>query len=435
MKLNENKAKEQSIVLQKWKEAGFVGTWVAFTGVGKTRVGTIAASEFIRRDPTETSLVVVPTENLRDNEWENSFATWGYLAEKSRVDIMCIQTARKLIGKHYNTLIIDEYHTTLTEKYTELFENNTFDRIFCLTATLNDDKKAIADKYAKVIWETPRERAIALKLVSESIVYNYGIELTKEERDLYTRINERYLEYETALGGNKKAFDQSNRYLRLKGVDRSGSNMRVYTPENRAIYATEMNDVTLPSNLCRELTSSEVVQLKQKVHEANMYWKYMRERRLLVTTASNKVDVVKQLCDRYPDRRGIIFSEGTAFADKISATLGDKCGTYHSKMTKVDRTNDLQKFLEGLLQWMSSVKALNAGTDVPDISLGIATGGDSKSLNYIQRNGRVSRYVEDKISYYFNLYAINTQEINWIRSGTKTLNPKWILSLDELPLN
>ncbi len=32
MKINENKSREQSIVLQHWKDAGFIGTWIGFTG-------------------------------------------------------------------------------------------------------------------------------------------------------------------------------------------------------------------------------------------------------------------------------------------------------------------------------------------------------------------------------------------------------------------
>lgn len=433
--INENKSLEQSIVLQKWKDNNFIGTYEGFTGVGKTKIGTIAACEFIRRNPEEVSLVVVPTVNLRDNEWEKSFIDWGYIRERAKVTIECIQTAYKFVGRHFNTIVIDEWHTTLGPEYQNLVKNNTYDRLLCLTATVDDDpnKLKFTQDVAPIIWRTPRERAISLKLVSPSLIFNLAVELTERERILYDYTNGKYLIAENNLGGRLKAYSTSQRFLRLSKADKTSSNMRVFIPENRVIYAIEANDVTIPTSMCRLLTSEENQILKAKIYNAFLYWKYLRERGTVATGAINKVGVTKQIIDRFPDRKAMIFSKNTHFADAITNELGDKCVTYHTGLTLSQRKESIARFSNNEAQHISSCKALNAGVDIPECSLGIATSGDSKKIGHTQRNGRTSRFIDGKVSYFINMYAKNTQELNWIRNGTKEMNPKWIESVDELP--
>ncbi len=316
-----------------------------------------------------------------------------------------------------------------------MLKNNTYDRILCLTATLEDEKLEITKKYAPIIWETPRQRAIDLKLVSESLVFNLTVELTDEERAKYTFINNNYIHYEDLLGGPQRAYSTSGRFMRLNKMDKTGSNVLVYIPQNRVIYTHEVDEFIMLKANCRSLTTEELTTIKEKIHCANMYWKYMRERRMIVISAENKIAITKQICDRYSDRKGIIFSESTIFADKIAKAIGDNCAVYHSKMKPVDKALALAQFSDNTKQHISSVKALTAGTDVPECSLGIGTSGDSKKLGHTQRNGRTSRFIEGKVSYFINLYCKDTQEINWIRNGTKSMEPKWIESIDELPLN
>ena len=434
--IDENKKREQDIVLGKWKDAEFKGTWCAATGCGKTRVGVIASSEFIRRDNTENSIVIVPTENLRDNEWENSFLQWGYTREREKVEIVCIQTAYKYSGKHYNTVVMDEVHLSLSEQYGLFLKNNTFDRILCLTATPpeDQDKLNFLTSIAPVIWVTDTKRARELKLIAESLIFNLGVQLTEDERKMYDEINRQYLFYEHQLGGNFKAFDASSRFLRLQSASKDCSNMRVLISENRVIYAHEINEITIRSTDCRALTLDEASLLQSRVHQSRMFWRYMRNRRERCLVASNKIFLTKQICERYPDRKGIIFSEVIDFADRITQAIGDKCISFHSKQTDDLRKTALDSFKNGEKQYLSTVKALNTGLDVPDCSLGVATGGDSKKLARIQRTGRTSRYAEGKTSYFINLYAKDTQEFNWVRNGTRNEQVKWIESIDELPL-
>lgn len=435
--LDENKAKEQSIVLQKWKENNFIGTYEGFTGVGKTRIGTIAACEFIKRDSNEKSLIVTVKEDLRDITWEESIKKWGYIRQRDNVEIQCIQTAYKFVGRHYNTIVIDEWHGTLGPCFRMLLKNNTYDRLLCLTATIDDnpEKLAFTQEVAPIIWSTPRDRAVSLKLVSPSRIYNMSVDLTDIERKRYDQTDEQFKLFEAALGGPFSAFNKSAKFLRFKSIKADGSNIRVYIPASKFIYDSEIDGVTITDDMCRLLTNDEFELLKLRMHQSREYWKHMRQRRNICINAFNKIAVAADIIKRYPDRKGIVFAASIAIAEDTKKLIGNGCTIYHSKLKSTEALTNLRDFIDGKYTTISSVKALNEGTDVPECSLGVSTGGDGKKLTAIQRNGRISRFIEGKISYFVNLYAKNTQERVWINKATSHMNPKWIESIDELPLD
>ena len=74
--LNVNKDKEQRDHLLRWNDAGKKGTSIAATGLGKTRMGLLALNDILEDEPFKRALIIVPTENLRDNEWLNEFEKW-----------------------------------------------------------------------------------------------------------------------------------------------------------------------------------------------------------------------------------------------------------------------------------------------------------------------------------------------------------------------
>lgn len=437
MTINQNKLQEQNIVLQKWKENNFIGTYTGFTGVGKTRIGTIAACEFIKRNPNETSVIIVPTENLRDSEWENSFIKWDYKEQRKNVKIICIQSAYKLKNQYFDTVVVDEVHTALSSKYGDFLKCNKYKRLLCLTATPPEDmdKLNLLTTLAPVIWETSRERAIQLKLVSKSLVFNLGVSLTDEENLLYKQINDAYLKHEEFLGGPYKAYNVSRSFLNFKTKCYNIKDLLIFTPENRIIHKNEITHKK--ENLYRDLNVSDVEQLRLKINHSLLFLNCMRKRRSLLLNASNKILTTKAICNRYTDRKTIIFSESIAMADKIAESIGKTCKTYHSKLKNEKRKEILFDFAKNDFNFrhLSSVKALNAGFDIPTCDLGIVTGGNSKKLDSLQRNGRISRYIENKTSYFINLYCKNTQELKWVTNNSKNMEPKWIDSVEELPIN
>ena len=434
MQLNDAKTREQHIVLKKWNDQGCVGSYLGTTGVGKLRIGIIAACEFIRRNPSEKSIFIVPTENLRDNEVERGFDLWGYTKEKPRVTVECIQSAYKRTGEHYNTIVIDEVHMVMGESYKQFLENNTYDRLLCLTATPPEDKAKLDWLVSKapICWVTTRERALKLGLISPLITYNLAIPLTPDEQNLYNTINRSYSFYENLLGGRFLAFSQSSRYLRFKQIGKNGESVALYTPENRVIYKSEIDNISIPKEYCRDLTPQEVAKFREKVGWATLYWKYMTDRKKLCYNAANKIDYVKQIVDMFPTKKGLIFSESVDAADKIQMILGDQCVKFHSKLKDADRKLYLDQFSNGDKRIISAVKALNAGLDVPECDFAICHSGSSKQQDNTQRMGRISRFVEGKMGLYINFYCDGTKEMDWVTKRTSKQEVHWITNIDQI---
>ena len=161
----------------------------------------------------------------------------------------------------------------------------------------------------------------------------------------------------------------------------------------------------------------------------------MNLRKQLCYNAFNKLLTVKKLTDKFADRKTLIFSESIDFAEQIQTVVGSgSCSIFHSKMSKPVRKSTLEDFGNATgIRVLSSVKALNAGLNVPDCSLGICCAGSSKALDNVQRTGRTLRKVDGKQAIYINLYVKGSQEVKWVRTRTKgDHSVKWVDSIGDV---
>jgi superfamily II DNA or RNA helicase len=409
--LNKNKQLEQAKVVQKLQEKGFRGTWLACTGVGKTKLGCDIADIIISKAKKLKKfakvLIIVPTENLRDNEWNNELIKWGYASLKSHIEIQCIQTVYKYLNRHYDLVIVDELHTTLSEQYSNFFRNNTYEHIVGLTATIEDEYKAnLLSDFAPVVHKTSVEDALRMELISPFTIYNLAVPFTEEEQKKYKAINFLYGRAESGLGGKFKSFETANRYRDSK-----------YAKTNPEMYK-----------------------------HAQMFWSQMGNRRRLLASASLKIPTTKAIVDKFPDRYTLLFSEAVQMAEDLQININsDKeiCTIFHSdtkKLKKEVKNENLSKFCDrrNKIRVLSTVKALNAGLNIPHCSLGICIAGSSKTLTDIQRRGRVCRLDPNdpnKRAIYVNLYVPKTQEEKWLvkrMEGVDATNIRYINSVNEI---
>jgi len=390
--LNPEKDRLQKEHFKAWKNKNYKGTSIAATGLGKTRIGVMAVVDTLK-DISNTALVIVPTENLRDNEWINEFKKWGYESYLDRVEFQCIQSAYKSIGGHWDIVVVDEVHTTLSIEYRKFYENNTWDKIYCFTATLPEtpEYQIYLENIAPIVKTTTLNQARSLGLVSPYVVYNLGVSFTPEEALEYNRIDKIFKDCTAELGGSFVAFKNAARLLKSNDTD------------------------------------------KRKT--AIIFHKMMNLRKQMCYNAFNKLLVVKQLTEKFGDRKTLVFSESIEFAEQIKTVIGDtQCSIFHSKMSKPVRKSTLEDFGDpDGIRVLSSVKALNAGLNVPECSLGISCAGSSKALDNIQRTGRTLRKVEGKQAVYVNLYVKGSQEVKWVRTRTKgDYSVKWVDSIGDI---
>tara|TARA_R110002012_G_scaffold310891_1_gene519548 strand:- start:119 stop:778 length:660 start_codon:yes stop_codon:yes gene_type:complete len=215
----------------------------------------------------------------------------------------------------------------------------------------------------------------------------------EDEQEDYDKANKQFRYAASQIGfGGAQSFNAAKRYLNDKDAD----------PHKRAMAA--------------------------------IYYNAMRKRGDICKNSQAKIPVIKALLDKFNDRKALLFSASTKFADDVQEELGDICLSFHSKRTKKEQTQILKKFKDGRTKQrvISSVKALNAGFDVPDCSLGIVAAGSSKKLDNIQRTGRIIRYVPGKTAVIINLYAPNTQEVSWLNKRQEGQAVKWVDTIDEI---
>jgi len=118
----------------------------------------------------------------------------------------------------------------------------------------------------------------------------------------------------------------------------------------------------------------------------------------------------------------IIFNETIKMAElerKLLKKEGFESEIYHSKMKK---QTAIDRFRDGEVKILVSVKSLNEGLDVKDVDVGIRVAGTSQDRDTIQRLGRGLRVVEGKEkAMYYQLYCKDTLEKWQITKNTNAI--------------
>jgi superfamily II DNA or RNA helicase len=154
---------------------------------------------------------------------------------------------------------------------------------------------------------------------------------------------------------------------------------------------------------------------------AKRFFQAIRERTNVINHAGVKIDKAKEPVKEHADSKILIFTGSNKFSDAMAESLD--AFVYHSGLTKKQREKSLEDFRGQSNAVLCSTKALNQGFDVPDASIGIIAGLNSKSLPMIQRVGRLLRLsTAGKIGKIYIVYIKDSQEEKWLKNAVKTLN-------------
>ena len=354
--------------LRKWKANDYEGIAQYPTGFGKTYTAILAIRGMIKKDNIQSVLVVVPTIELK-KQWENEL-----IKNKIRIGrVLVINTAIKYDHK-VDFLILDEIHRYAADTFRKIFQKADYKYIMGLTATLEreDGFHAIILEYLDVIDEITVSEALENSWICPYKVYNIAVDLSPQDRLLYTKSDNSFKHFAAQLGRGAEAFRTAQEWIKSDNKERAG--------------------------------------------KAGAYYNALRTRRKICLNNINKVNAVKEIVDLFPGRNGLIFSATTEFADILQEKLGDISMTFHSKLGKKEQTDVIKKFKDGRtkVRYLSSVQALNEGFNVPDCSIGIIAGSNSTKRTMIQQLGRVVRFQEGKHAIIINLYTPDTQEVKWM---------------------
>ena len=367
------KDKIQRDILNKWYLMGCRGSVVVCTGVGKSRIGVLAADYVAKITNYDCKiLIITPTEEIRDNAWVEEFVKWNSeFTFKMCVKVMCIQSACRLLGEHFDLVICDEYHNTIksldSEKesvFMQFYFSNTYTRLLTLSAYMPSKKRYWAYKIAPLVEYISIQKAVELELIAPFNIYNLPITASEYEQKVLKKL-EKKIEYEKGKG-----------------------------------YKS---------------------------------WKTIGQRRQLLSKINNRYIVCKQIADYFGDKKGIIFTEYISDVEALQNIFGESAVSIHSKMKKNDRKLSLSRYNANEVNRIISAKALNEGVNLTNTNFGIAVNANGAIKDLIQECGRILRLDEEgKKASYIRLYLPNSQDETWLKRSQAVSKSIFVNSIEEL---
>ena len=372
---------EQDHVHELLEKSNFRGAVVAGTGFGKSRVGVRAAMACVLLEIASNSLlnrkalILVPFEHLKDRFSKEIVQMYGEEALK-HFHFECYASIRKLDPSNYCITVCDEAHLGLTDLCEQYYSKLTGPLIF-LTATLPEDPiyRFRLLNHVPLVYSISIDECVKRGFVAPYHIVCVSVELTDKETALYATVSKNYGYWSGKLG---------------------------FQPFDTATY----------------ILRNQKVSGKDELLAALGFFRAIRQRKLLVDHAENKIVLCKEMMDIVPGKK-LIFGGDNAFTDKISAAIEDSA-VYHSKISPKKRIQAIEDFRTGKVTALCSTKALNQGLDVPDVSSGFILGLTSKILTMVQRIGRLVRIDPNdpqKSGLIVIVYVKDSQEHKWLNSA------------------
>lgn len=362
----------QKNALQVWRANDHRGIVGAVTGGGKT-VFALAA---IGQAKAQTSLVVVPTQALLDQWWEETSTYFDLPLDEIRIvtgknklrsgtiNIAVLNTAAKLEPRSKSLmLVVDECHKAASEAYRKVL---TWDTIASLGLSATPDRpyddgleEFLVPGLGPVIFQYSYEDALRDGVIVEFELRNVVFDLEKDEEKEYQKLTR-------AIA----------RTIQSEGIE----------------------------------SEKSVALLLKRSRVLNMSLERIRHAVRIAAQNSGK--------------RIIIFHESIDACRLIHTILsenGMSAGIYHSNMPVRERAEMLKAFRGGTIEMLVTCRALDEGFNVPETEIGIIAASTATRRQRIQRLGRILRPSAGKDRAVIYSLAATAPEIQRLREEESEL--------------
>lgn len=338
------------------------------TGSGKSRVAVELAKYYFNPKNDYHAALLVPTEKLRDENWDEEFTKWEAQNIWKHTQRLCYASASKIKGYDFPLAILDEGHN-ITELSSEFFLNNEVENIVLLTATPPTDmvkKQILSDLGLRLVYELTLDQAVRLGFVAPYKVTVITVPLDNATKNI--------------PGGNK-----TNPFMTTESATYSYWNKRVQSC---------MNDQT--------------PQGRGKLKFAIL------GRMQFIYKIPSKTQVIKYLLDKVipKEDRTIVFCGNIQQAEEVCPTF------YHSKSGNAS----YDAFKSEAINRLSCVKAINEGHNFPGVDSGIIGQLNSKEKDLVQRIGRLIRFRPGHEAHLYIVISESTQDEKWLETAIENLD-------------
>jgi superfamily II DNA or RNA helicase len=422
---NSSKTLKQKEIIKTWINQN-AKSWVsAATGFGKSYLAVLAIKECNNRGLERIINVVVPTTKLKE-DWTGYWQGKGKAKKwvKGHIEIHNLKNVNIYVINTYvtsihqcNLLIIDEAHRTANNNsltFKTVISRTKFNWILALSATFSEEHKMFFRQYnMQEAANVKLKECIDNGWTSKNRILCVPIHFTDEEKEQYKKM--------------KKIFD--SHFATFK-------------------FDFKLAMSALTNKEVREQLAKENNWEVERIMMAAIQWnRNMQLRKEMLYTLQSKLDAAVEITNTLK-LNTILFGQTNNAADYIAEKLGPECVSYHSKLKSAQKKEAIKKLSDGRtkVKYISSVKALEEGFNVPKLEVGINYARTSKQLPQIQRNGRSGRFVEGKTSYFIELYVPSfEEELNgkiskysvqdeiWLKSSLKgTDNVFWLSNINQI---
>lgn len=388
----------QKIALNNWIQAGRKGTIEAVTGIGKTFISLHAICTF----PKGSSVVFLAEVGQREVDVLQDMHKYKM---KFGVDILndyeftfaCYQSAYKWTNRHYNLIIADEIHDSLTPQYFKFYENNFCCNIIGLSATIDRDTK-----YNNKITKGEMLDAIS------PVCFTYGLDASiknKTSRKLNVYVINHELESikrECLAGTKLKPF---------------------YTTEEKNYKYWEKAFLKAASLELPECNNLEDYRIAEKNKEM-MILRSSNARAKILYNLPSKIKATKRLIS-------ILKGKTIVFSNSIDSLLLVTKHVVSSKNNKETNTRIRELFDNDEITEVGSFKMLKQGANLKGAKNVITMSYYSKEKDIIQRVGRL-RKDGSIIGSVFIFRTRDTQEEIWFERMMSNISELNIIECDSV---
>jgi superfamily II DNA or RNA helicase len=378
----------QKAARKAWEDGGQWGLLAMATGTGKSKIAVDEATELYLNwsmgIPDPIILLVVPTEKLRDNNWEAEFEKWNAKTAYSGLQRYCYASLNKVRDQVIDLVILDEGHS-LTEHNSQFFLNNSIKRVLMLSATPPD---------AKAKEGTDVKKVALFKQFRIKTDFYYPLDQARKDGLV--------ADYE--LWVVRTQLDNVDKYIEAG-------------PKAKRFYQTELERYKFLTKMIQKFAMMKnFIMLKVK----------SLERMRLIANSIEKLDVCKRLLEKCAGNRILVFGGSI---DQIEKLMPGQ--VYHSKSGKAGHAY-LAQFMAEEVDVCGTVAAANEGLNIPNLDIGLIAQISSDSRSLVQRIGRCIRARPDPNhkSIVFIVIAKGTQDEKWLEAAFEGMDKSIINYID-----
>lgn len=371
--------------MKKWLQNKGKGTLECCTGFGKSRITINIIKKLLGKYPNMRIIIIVPTELLK-NQWLEHVDNYQL---QFNVEVQIINSAAKN-GGVYDLLVIDEIHTSAANSLIAVFKSIKYKLILGLTATFErlDERHKLLEQYCPIIDTVTLQEAQLNGWVSQ---YNeYLVLIDVDDIDLYKQYNKEFTEH----------FEFFN-YDFSKAMSMVGPNGL----KHRLAYRDE---------LCNGDESKKKDMLKAITYHATGFMRAIQSRKKFVYEHPEKLRLAEEIIKYRSDKKIVTFCANTKVAESFS--IGK---VYTGKESKKKNRMSIEEFTKQPSGVLHTCKLMEAGADIPGLSVGIMLGVNSSEIKSQQCRGRVVRKEGNKTAEFFTLVINNTIESKWWENSHK----------------